>query len=118
MRISFDERLDADEHRLLHTDEADDDDDDDEGEREPPVEMMDGAYDGGDSGGDDVEPAAASSSGFGIAFLPCSFCCSKFLRSSDTFGYVNDSVSDGVRADSVETVVSELVVMAEDDCSA
>ena len=113
VRISFDDRLEDDEHRLLHTEE--DDEDEDEGEREPLVDMIDGAYDEGDSGGGVVELIVVSSIDFGIVFFVC---CSKFLRSSDTLGYVNDSVSEGVRADIAETVVSELFVIVVDACNA
>jgi hypothetical protein len=113
VRISLDERLDDDEDRLLHIEE---DDDDEVGERKPPVEIMDGAEDKGDSSGGVTDVLVVISIGFGIFFL-CD-CCSKFFRNSDTFGYVNDSVSDGVRADIAETVVNELVVIVVDDCKA
>ena len=45
VRISFEDRLEDDEDRLLHTGEADEDD---EGERDPPVDINDGADDRGD----------------------------------------------------------------------
>jgi len=63
VRISFDERLDVDEHRLLHTEEAEDD------EREPPVDIKDGAYDNGDSSGGVTDVLlVANSIDFGIDF--------------------------------------------------
>lgn len=77
--ISFDERLDDDEHRLLRTEEADDDED----EREPPVDMRDGAEDEGDSRVGDTELVEEISIGFEVIFCVC---CSKFFRSSETFG--------------------------------
>ena len=121
VRISFDERLDDEEHRLLQTEEADDDEED--GEREPPVEISDGAEERGDSSvGDTV--LVGISSGFGIVFdavwdWVCDWAfCSKVFRSSDTFGYVNDSDSEGVRAEIAETVVNELVVIVAELCNA
>jgi hypothetical protein len=77
---------------------------------------MDGAEDNGDSSGGVTDVLVVISIGFGIFFF-CD-CCSKFFRNSDTFGYVNDSVSDGVLADIAETVVNELVVIVVDDCKA
>lgn len=65
VRISFDEQLDVDEHRLLHTEEAEDDDE----EREPLVDIKDGAYDNGDSSGGVTDVLDVNSIGFGIDFL-------------------------------------------------
>ena len=111
MRISLDERLADEERRPLRAGEGEVDDDDDlEGEREPPVEIRDGAEESGEPRVGEMVLVVMISMGLGNSFC----CCSKFFRSSDTLGYVNDSVSDGVRADMAETVVKELVVIVVD----